>query len=181
MERKAATSVGIREHAMASICNGIAYDGRSRERRHLLVFVTMRARRRGRPERTARHLHPDARLRWPGKSPTHQPVETVSGLRVIPNLDVIRPADPEETAGAWMAALQRADGPTALILTRQKVATLNDIPVETRRQGVLKGGYVARREQDKLEAVILASGSELELALKAAERLGSGIRVVSMP
>lgn len=76
--------------------------------------------------------------------PTHQPVETVSGLRVIPNLDVIRPADPEETAGAWMAALQRADGPTALILTRQKVATLNDIPVETRRQGVLKGGYVAR-------------------------------------
>ena len=61
------------------------------------------------------------------------------------------------------------------------MATLNDIPVETRRQGVLKGGYVARREQDKLEAVILASGSELELALKAAERLGSGIRVVSMP
>ena len=113
--------------------------------------------------------------------PTHQPVETVSGLRVIPNLDVIRPADPEETAGAWMAAMQRADGPTALILTRQKVATLNNIPVETRREGVLKGGYVARKEQGTLKAIILASGSELELALKAAEKTGEGIRVVSMP
>ncbi|MFR4437014.1 MAG: transketolase-like TK C-terminal-containing protein [Akkermansia muciniphila] len=107
--------------------------------------------------------------------PTHQPVETISGLRVIPNLDVIRPADPEETAGAWMAAMQRADGPTALILTRQKVATLNGIPVETRREGVLKGAYIARKEQGALKAIILASGSELELALKAAEnREGPG-------
>ena len=95
--------------------------------------------------------------------------------------DVIRPADPEETAGAWMAAMQRADGPTALILTRQKVATLNGIPVETRREGVLKGAYIARKEQGALKAIILASGSELELALKAAEKIGEGIRVVSMP
>ena len=80
-----------------------------------------------------------------------------------------------------MAAMQRADGPTALILTRQKVATLNNIPVETRREGVLKGGYVARKEQGTLKAIILASGSELELALKAAEKTGEGIRVVSMP
>ena len=176
---------GIREHAMASICNGIAYDGLFRvSAATFCVFVDyMRAAIRvaalsGLPV-TYILTHDSVAVGEDG--PTHQPVETVSGLRVIPNLDVIRPADPEETAGAWMAALQRADGPTALILTRQKVATLNDIPVETRRQGVLKGGYVARREQDKLEAVILASGSELELALKAAERLGSGIRVVSMP
>ena len=176
---------GIREHAMASICNGIAYDGLFRvSAATFCVFVDyMRAAIRvaalsGLPV-TYILTHDSVAVGEDG--PTHQPVETVSGLRVIPNLDVIRPADPEETAGAWMAALQRADGPTALILTRQKVATLNDIPVETRRQGVLKGGYVARREQDKLEAIILASGSELELALKAAERLGSGIRVVSMP
>jgi len=60
--------------------------------------------------------------------PTHQPVETVSGLRCIPNLDVIRPADPEETAGAYVAAHVRADGPTALILSRQNVKTLDNIP-----------------------------------------------------
>ena len=77
--------------------------------------------------------------------------------------------------------MQRADGPTALILTRQKVATLNGIPVETRREGVLKGAYIARKEQGPLKAIILASGSELELALKAAENIGEGIRVVSMP
>lgn len=176
---------GIREHAMASICNGIAYDGLFRvSAATFCVFVDyMRPAIRvaalsGLPV-TYILTHDSVAVGEDG--PTHQPVETVSGLRVIPNLDVIRPADPEETAGAWIAAMQRADGPTALILTRQKVATLNDIPVETRRQGVLKGGYIARREQGPLEAIILASGSELELALKAAEQLGGGIRVVSMP
>ena len=176
---------GIREHAMAAICNGIAYDGLFRvSAATFCVFVDyMRAAIRvaalsGLPV-TYILTHDSVAVGEDG--PTHQPVETVSGLRVIPNLDVIRPADPEETAGAWMAAMQRADGPTALILTRQKVATLNDIPVETRREGVLKGGYVARREQGALKAIILASGSELELALKAAEKIGEGIRVVSMP
>lgn len=176
---------GIREHAMAAICNGIAYDGLFRvSAATFCVFVDyMRGAIRvaalsGLPV-TYILTHDSVAVGEDG--PTHQPVETVSGLRVIPNLDVIRPADPEETAGAWMAALQRAEGPTALILTRQKVATLNDIPVETRRQGVLKGGYIARREQGELKAVILASGSELELALKAAEQIGEGIRVVSMP
>src|SRR5437870_9289989 len=81
--------------------------------------------------------------------PTHQPVETVSSLRVIPNLDVIRPADPEETAGAFAAAVQRTDGPTLLSLTRQVVPMLNDIPVQTRREGVLKGGYIAVKEIGK--------------------------------
>jgi len=113
--------------------------------------------------------------------PTHQPVETTSGLRVIPNLDVIRPADPEETAGAYVAALQRIDGPTGLILTRQNVPNLSSIPVQTRREGVLKGGYIARKEQGELELIILASGSELNLALQAAEKLGSSVRVVSVP
>src|SRR5208282_5607701 len=78
--------------------------------------------------------------------PTHQPVETVSGLRVIPHLDVIRPADPEETAGAFAAALSRTDGPTLLALTRQAVPLLSEIPVSTRREGVLKGAYVAVKE-----------------------------------
>ena len=113
--------------------------------------------------------------------PTHQPVETVSGLRVIPNLDVIRPADPEETAGAFVAAIERADGPTGLLLTRQSVPNLNEIPIAERRAGVLRGGYVARREKTELELIILASGSELSLALSAATELGETVRVISMP
>lgn len=113
--------------------------------------------------------------------PTHQPIETYSGLRIIPNLDVIRPADPEETAGAWIAAMERNDGPTALILTRQKVDTLNSIPAETRREGVLNGAYIARKEKGDLTTIIMATGSELSLALQAAEQLDDGVRVVSMP
>jgi transketolase len=113
--------------------------------------------------------------------PTHQPVETVAGLRVIPNLDVIRPGDPEETVGAWVAAMTRNDGPTLLALSRQNVPTLNEIPVETRRTGVLQGGYVAKRETAALDCILLASGSELQHAMKAAETLGAGTRVVSIP
>ena len=113
--------------------------------------------------------------------PTHQPVETTSALRLIPNLDVIRPADPEETAGAFVAAIKRNDGPTGLILTRQNVPNLSQIPVSVRRQGVLQGGYIARKEEGELELIILASGSEVSLALEAAEKLGPSVRVVSMP
>jgi transketolase len=96
-------------------------------------------------------------------------------------LDIIRPADPEETAGAFVAALQRTDRPTGLILTRQNLPNLNSISVSDRRNGVLKGGYVARKEEGELELIILASGSELSLALEAADKLGQGVRVISMP
>merc|ERR1719267_108952 len=97
--------------------------------------------------------------------PTHQPVESVASLRMVPNLDVIRPADPEETAGAYVAAHSRTTGPTALILSRQNVKTLAEIPVETRRQGVLKGGYIAKKETGALEMIIMGSGSELQWAM----------------
>ena len=113
--------------------------------------------------------------------PTHEPVETLPSLRIIPHLDVIRPADPEETAGAFVAALERTDGPTLLALSRQAVPTLNEIPRQKRREGVLKGGYVAKQESTRLELVLLSAGSELQHALKAAEVLGPGTRVVSMP
>merc|ERR1719261_1431053 len=89
--------------------------------------------------------------------PTHQPVEATSGLRIIPNLDVIRPADPEEVAGAFIASVDRKNGPTALILSRQNVRTLNEVPVASRRMGVLRGGYIARKETGPLEMIILAS------------------------
>jgi transketolase len=108
-------------------------------------------------------------------------VETVAALRAIPGLDVIRPADPEETAGAFAAAFQKTEGPTLLALSRQNLPTLNDVPVDVRREGVFKGGYVAKKETAALEMILLASGSELQHALKAAEELGPGTRVVSMP
>jgi len=108
-------------------------------------------------------------------------VETVAALRAIPGLDVIRPADPEETAGAFVAAMTHTDGPTLLLLCRQNLPNLNEIPVETRRQGVLHGGYIARKETAALEVIILSCGSELSVALKAAKQLGAGARVVSMP
>ena len=113
--------------------------------------------------------------------PTHEPVETIPGLRVIPNLDVIRPADPEETAGAFVAALERTDGPTLLALTRQAVPLLKDIPVKTRREGAMKGGYIARKETAPLNLILMSAGSELQHALKAADTLGPGTRVVSIP
>lgn len=176
---------GIREHAMGAICNGIAYDGIFRASgATFLVF--------------ADYLRPSIRLAALAKlpvtyvfthdsvgvgedGPTHQPVETVSGLRVIPNLDVIRAADAEETAGAYVAAMQRQDGPTALIFTRQGVLANDALSASERRDGVLKGGYIARAETASLERILLASGSEVSLALKAADALGAGTRVVSMP
>ena len=99
----------------------------------------------------------------------------------MPNIDVIRPADPEETAGAFVAAMQRIDGPTLLSLTRQTVPLLNDIDPNLRREGVLRGGYIAKKESGKLDLIILSCGSELQHALAAAKQLGDSVRVVSMP
>ncbi len=176
---------GIREHAMGAICNGVAYDGVFRVSGATFAVF-------------ADYLRPSIRIAGLAglpvgyilthdsvgvgeDGPTHQPVETVSGLRVIPNVDVIRPGDPEETAGAFAAMIERKDGPTALFLTRQSVATLNEIPVKTRREGVFQGGYIARKETGELTTILLATGSELQHAMEAAKELGDGVRVVSMP
>jgi transketolase len=176
---------GIREHGMCGIMNGIAYDGIFRASgATFLVFAdycrgSIRLAALSGLPTVYIFTHDSVGVGEDG--PTHQPVETVSGLRVIPNLDVIRPADPEETAGAFAAALQRTNGPTLLSLTRQAVANLNDIPVQTRREGVLKGGYIAVKETGKLETILLSSGSEVQHAVAAAKTLGGGVRVVSIP
>src|SRR6202040_4343552 len=90
-------------------------------------------------------------------------------------------ADPEETAGAFVAAMQRTDGPTFLALTRQVVPILKDVDVKLRREGVLRGGYIVQKEKGKLDLIIMSCGSELQHALAAAKELGDGVRVVSMP
>ncbi len=176
---------GIREHAMAAIANGVAYDGLFRPSiATFLVFAdysrpSMRLAALAKLPVVYIYTHDSIGVGEDG--PTHQPIETVSALRLIPGLDVIRPADPEETAGAFAAALSRTDGPTLLALTRQVVPTLNDLPVATRREGALQGAYIARREEGALTTILLASGSELQLALAAAQQLGAGVRVVSVP
>ncbi len=176
---------GIREHAMAAICNGVAYDGLFRPScATFLVFADysrppMRLAALSKLPVIYIYTHDSVGVGEDG--PTHQPVETISALRVIPGFEVIRPADAEETAGAFAAALERTEGPTLIALTRQEVPNLNDIPPHIRRGGVLKGGYVALQETAPLSVILLATGGELQLALAAAKELGAGTRVVSMP
>lgn len=176
---------GIREHAMGAICNGIAYDGLFRvSAATFLVFadyVRPSIRLAGLAGLPVTYIFTHDSVGVGEDGPTHQPVETVSGLRVIPNLDVIRPGDPEEVSGAWAAAMMRTDGPTALILSRQKVVTLGELTVKERREGAFRGGYVVKKEEGALKAIVMATGSELGLAMEAAAEVGPGVRVVSMP
>jgi transketolase len=176
---------GIREHAMGAILNGAGYDGIFRPSGATFAVF-------------ADYLRPSIRLAALTKlpvvyifthdsvgvgedGPTHQPVETCSGLRVIPGLDVLRPADPEETAGAFAAAMERTDGPTMLLLTRQNLPNQKQIPIATRREGAFLGAYIAVQETADLDTIVIATGSELQHAVGAAKELGAGCRVVSMP
>ena len=112
--------------------------------------------------------------------PTHQPIEQFAMLRSIPNMHVIRPGDAVEMVAAWKLAIESTENPTALILTRQNVETMENSSVE----GVSKGAYVIGKEENHLDAIIIASGSEVNLAMKAKKVLlekGIDVRVVSMP
>ncbi len=177
---------GIREHAMGAIANGLAYDGL------FIPFVATFL-------QFSDYMRPPVRLAalsklqsiyvWTHDSiflgedgPTHQPVEHLTALRAIPNLHVVRPADPAETALGWAHALQRRDGPTALVLTRQKLAPVRRAgPLEP--EAVLRGGYVVDAP-DGATFTLLATGSEVPLAQAALEvlaRQGRIGRLVSVP
>src|SRR5467141_1171059 len=176
---------GIREHGMCAILNGISYHGLFRASgATFLVFTdycraSIRLAALSHLPNTYIFTHDSIGVGEDG--PTHEPVETVSSVRLMPNIDVIRPADPEETAGAFVAAVQRTEGPTLLALTRQTVPILNDIDPKLRREGVLRGGYIAKKEKGKIDLIIMSCGSELQHALAAAEQLGDGVRVISLP
>ena len=176
---------GIREHGMCAILNGISYHGLFRASGATFLVFTDYCRGSIRLSALARlpniYIFTHDSIGVGEDGPTHEPVETVSSVRIMPNIDVIRPADPEETAGAFAAAMQRTDGPTLLALTRQVVPILNDVDVKLRREGVARGGYIAKEEKGKLDLIIMSCGSELQHALAAAKALGDGVRVVSMP
>jgi transketolase len=178
---------GIREHAMGACLNGMALHGGVRPYgATFLIFSD--------------YLRPSIRLAalmglpvtyvfthdgiGVGEDgPTHQPVEQIMSLRLIPNLRVLRPADATETVEAWRLALQRKDGPTALALTRQKLPVLDRAKLQP-AAGVARGGYVLAGAPGTPKLILIASGSEVHLALAAKERLdaeGIGSRVVSMP
>ncbi len=177
---------GVREHAMGAIANGMArHGGLIPYTATFLAFADyMRA-----PIRLAALSHDPTVFVFTHDSigvgedgPTHQPVEQLMSLRLIPDLVVLRPADANETAQAWRAALERRDGPTVLVLTRQNLPTL-DRP-ETGAADVRRGAYVLWDSAPSPEVILVATGSEVSLAMSAAKALASGgvrVRVVSMP
>ena len=178
---------GVREHAMGAIANGIAYHGGCRTyTATFFVFAdymrpAMRLAAMNDLPVTFVFTHDSVAVGEDG--PTHQPVEQLMSLRVIPNLDVIRPADANETVEAWRAALSRTEGPTALVLSRQKLPTV-DRSVLAPASGLERGGYVLRDAEGDPDVVLLATGSEVALALEVADLLasrGHAPRVVSMP
>ena len=176
---------GIREHAMGAILNGFAYHGIFKASGSTFaVFVdylrpTIRVASLAELNRVSYILTHDS-IGVGEDGPTHQPVETVSGLRVFPNLDVYRPADAEETVAAYVSSVTRKEGPTALILSRQNLEQNTAMSAADRRAGALKGGYVAKKEEGDLDLIIIATGSEVQHALAAAADM-PGARVVSMP
>jgi transketolase len=176
---------GVREHAMGAIANGIAYHGGLRTFTATFFCFADYMRPAIRLAAMA-HLpvvyvftHDSIALGEDG--PTHQPVEQLASLRAMPNLVVLRPADAVETAAAWRVALARTEGPTALVLTRQK------LPVFERPLGperVEDGGYVVAESAGPAHVTLIATGSEVAAALEARRLLaakGVGARVVSLP
>ena len=176
---------GVREHAMGAAANGIAYHGGFRT--FASTFFCF-----------SDYLRPSMRLAalsgLPSvyvfthdsvgvgeDGPTHQPVEHLMSLRLMPNLQVVRPADANETVAAWRHALSRTNGPTALVLSRQKLPVLT---TPEQAANLRRGGYVLRSGGATPHAVVLATGSEVEIAVAAAEALageGFPVRVVSLP
>jgi transketolase len=179
---------GVREHAMGGVLNGMALHGAVRPygATFLIFSDYMRPaiRLAALMRRRVIYLFTHDSIGLGEDGPTHQPVEMLPSLRAVPGLLVVRPADANETAYAWRLALERADGPVALVLTRQALPTLDRTTLGA-AEGLLKGGYVlADPAGGPPQAIVLASGSEVTLAL-AAQRLlaqeGIRARVVSMP
>lgn len=179
---------GIREHAMGAIVNGISLHGPTRPYAGtFLIFSDYM-----RPAvRLAALMGTDAYYVWTHDSiglgedgPTHQPIEQMAALRAIPGVSMLRPADANETAAAWRAALMYKEGPKGLALTRQNVPVLEGTK-EKAREGVQRGAYIlVEASKATPDVIVMASGSEVQLAVEAAQRLeaeGIATRVVSVP
>lgn len=177
---------GVREFAMAAMMNGISLHGGFIPFGGTFLIFMEYARNAVRMASLMRQraiyvfTHDSVGLGEDG--PTHQPVEQLASMRSTPNLDTWRPCDAVESAIAWKQAIIREDGPSALVFSRQTLP--HQVGAAERVSDVGRGGYILREEQGELEAIVIATGSEIALAIEAAEKLsaaGRGIRVVSMP
>jgi transketolase len=179
---------GVREHAMGSVMNGIALHGGTRV--YGGTFLVFSDYMRG-AVRLAALMKLPVTYVWTHDSiglgedgPTHQPIEHLASLRAVPGLDIVRPADANEVTVAWRTILERAHAPAGLCLTRQNVPTF-DRAVYGSAEGVAKGGYVlADAGSGRPEVILIATGSEVQIAMAARDQLeaeGTPTRVVSMP
>jgi transketolase len=177
---------GVREFAMAAMMNGISLHGGFIPFGGTFLIFMEYARNAVRMASLMRQraiyvfTHDSVGLGEDG--PTHQPVEQLASMRSTPNLDTWRPCDAVESAIAWKQAIIREDGPSALVFSRQTLP--HQVGAAERVSDVGRGGYILREEQGELEAIVIATGSEVALAIEAAEKLsaaGRGVRVVSMP
>lgn len=178
---------GVREHAMGSALNGMALSGLIPYGATFMIFSdylrpTMRLAALSGIRPIFVFTHDSILLGEDG--PTHQPIEQLPSMRAIPNLSLIRPADANETAVAWRVAIETKGGPVALALTRQKLSVI-DRDRYASAEGLAKGAYVLADSKGKApEVILIASGSEVQVALEAYEKLtaeGVAARVVSMP
>ncbi|HEX2082533.1 MAG TPA: transketolase C-terminal domain-containing protein, partial [Xanthomonadaceae bacterium] len=174
---------GVREFAMTAISNGLALHGgfipydatflvfSDYARNAVRMSALMGAR--------ALHVYTHDSIGLGEDGPTHQPIEHLASLRYIPHNDVWRPCDAVESAVAWRAAIERRDGPSCLVFSRQNLPhqPRNDAQIAD----IARGGYVLKDSAGTPELILIATGSEVGLAMDAAEQLGDGVRVVSMP
>jgi transketolase len=178
---------GIREHGMAAAMNGMAAHGGVRPfGSTFLIFsdyLKPSIRLAALMQLPVIHIGTHDSIGVGEDGPTHQPIEQLAALRATPNVHVFRPADATETAECWRMALARTDGPSVLALTRQKLPVLDRTKLRP-AAGARRGGYVLYEPAAAPQAIVLATGSEVHLALAAAERLGAAgvpTRVVSLP
>ena len=177
---------GVREFAMAAIMNGVALHGGFIPYGATFLIFMEYARNAVRMSalmgQRVLYVFTHDSIGLGEDGPTHQPVEQLTALRATPNLQTWRPCDAVESAIAWKQALFRDKGPSAMIFSRQTLP--HQVGAAEQIEGVHRGGYVLMREQGDLDAIVIATGSEVALAVEAAGRLteaGRGVRVVSMP
>jgi transketolase len=177
---------GIREHSMGAIINGMSlHGGLLPYASTFLIFsdyMRPSIRLSSLMNRQLVYVFTHDSIFVGEDGPTHQPIEQLSSLRLIPGLRVLRPCGERETIESWLMALEKKNGPTALILTRQNLEQI-EVKEELVKDGIRKGAYVIAPESAKLKLVVLASGSEVPLALKAREKMNAAewMRIVSVP
>jgi len=178
---------GIREHAMGGISNGMAlHGGVVPFAATFLIFsdyMRPSIRLSALMKQQVAYIFTHDSIYVGEDGPTHQPIEQLSSLRLIPDLNVLRPASEAEVVEAWLMALERKNGPTALLLTRQNLEPIADVNNDDVIKGIRKGGYILKKETGVLKCVVAASGSEVPLAVKARDMLNasSWMRIVSIP